>query len=149
MRTAGILLHITSLPGRFGIGDLGPQAYAFVNQLAQARQTWWQILPLGPPGAGDCPYQCYSAFAGNPLLISPELLAKEGLLTRADLSAAKAGHFPADQVDYARVNPFKARLLERAWEQFDRNGSAVLHDEFATFCDAESGWLDDFALFMA
>src|SRR5215510_14440141 len=85
-RSSGILLHPTSLPGRFGIGDLGPAAHTWVDQLVHARQRWWQILPLGPMGYGDPPYQCFSAFAGNPLLISPELLAEEGLLSLQDLT---------------------------------------------------------------
>src|SRR3954467_3800377 len=84
-RSAGVLLHVTSLPSRYGIGDLGPGAYAWVDALARAKQSWWQILPLGPPGAGNSPYQCYSAFAGNPDLISPDLLVRDGLLRRDDL----------------------------------------------------------------
>src|SRR6478735_12302032 len=85
-RSSGILLHPTSLPGRFVIGDLGPGAYAWIDQLVRARQKWWQILPLGPTGYGDSPYQCFSAFAGNPLLISPEKLIEDELLTEKDLA---------------------------------------------------------------
>src|ERR1700722_4668954 len=94
-RAAGILLHPTSLPGPYGIGDLGPAAYTWVDGLVRARQTWWQILPLGPTGYGDSPYQCFSAFAGNPNLISPDLLVRDGLANPADL--AGADHFPTDQ----------------------------------------------------
>src|SRR5688572_17346093 len=85
LRRSGLLLHITSLPGALGIGDLGPAAYHFVDFLARARQRIWQVLPMGPTGYGDSPYQCFSAFAGNPLLISPELLVAEALLSAADL----------------------------------------------------------------
>src|SRR5947207_10546412 len=92
-RSAGILLHPTSLPGPYGTGDLGPAAYAWVDALVQARQTWWQILPLGPTGYGDSPYQCFSAFAGNPYLVSPEGLLADGLLARADLDGLA---FPAE-----------------------------------------------------
>src|SRR5213592_3847482 len=96
-RSAGILLHPTSLPGRYGIGDLGPAAYAWVEALARAKQTWWQILPLGPTGFGDSPYQCFSAFAGNPYLVSPDLLVEDGLLGRGDVAGTS---FPANQVAY-------------------------------------------------
>ena len=90
-RSAGILLHPTSLPSPYGIGDLGPSAYAWVDQLAQAQQQWWQILPLGPTGFGDSPYQCFSVFAGNPFLISPDLLRRDGLLNESDLAGAQGG----------------------------------------------------------
>jgi 4-alpha-glucanotransferase len=99
-RNAGILLHPTSLPGPFGIGDLGPTAYAWVDALAAAGQRWWQILPLGPTGYGDSPYQCFSAFAGNPLLVSPELLVRDRLLEASDLADAL---FPPERVDFGPV----------------------------------------------
>src|SRR5918998_4032875 len=95
-RSSGILLHPTSLPGRFGIGDLGGEAYRFVDFLADAGQTLWQIMPLGPTGYGDSPYQCFSAFAGNTLLVSPEKLHEEGLLTPEDL--ARVPDFPSEKV---------------------------------------------------
>src|SRR5208283_4346577 len=85
-RSAGILLHPTSLPGPFGIGDLGPAAHRWVDELARAKQSWWQVLPLGPTGYGDSPYQCFSAFAGNSSLLSPEALVEDGLLARNDIS---------------------------------------------------------------
>src|SRR4051812_7858401 len=88
-RSAGVLLHVTSLPGPYGIGDLGPMARRWVDLLAQAKQSWWQTLPLTPPGDGASPYQGFSAFAGNPMLISPDDLMKDGLLTRADLRGAR------------------------------------------------------------
>ena len=111
-RSSGILLHVTSLPGPHGIGDLGPVARQWVDTLARAKQTWWQILPLGPAGAGDSPYQCYSAFAGNPMLVSPELLYKDGLLTRGDVAGER---LPAGRVDFVRVRKHKGGLLDRAY----------------------------------
>ena len=114
-RSAGILLHPTSLPGPFGIGDLGPTAYRWVETLAAMRQSWWQVLPLGPTGASDSPYQSFSAFAGNINLLSPELLEREGLVS----SSFWAGQsFPDDRVDYDRVTPFKKSLLRAAWAKF-------------------------------
>jgi 4-alpha-glucanotransferase len=145
-RGAGILLHPTSLPGPFGIGDLGPAAYAWVDVLARARQTWWQVLPLGPTGYGDSPYQSASAFAGNPYLVSPELVARDGLVRPADLAGA---HFPADRVDYGPVIDFKLRLLGRAWENFRAGAAPALRPAFEEFCGRSRAWLDDFALFMA
>src|ERR687886_524134 len=107
-RSAGIILHPTSLPGPYGIGDLGPAAYAWVDALVRARQTWWQILPLGPTGHGDSPYQAFSAFAGNPYLISPDRLVRDGLLKKDDLAGVR---FPDEQVDYGPVIDFKKRVL--------------------------------------
>src|SRR5437879_4927926 len=99
-RSAGVLLHPTSLPGPYGIGDFGPAAYHWVDALARARQKWWQVLPLGPTGFGDSPYQSFSSFAGNPCLLSPESLLNDGLLDRADIEGV---NFPADRVDYGPV----------------------------------------------
>jgi 4-alpha-glucanotransferase len=145
-RSAGILLHPTSLPGPYGVGDLGPAAYAWVDDLVRARQTWWQVLPLGPTGYGDSPYQCFSAFAGNLNLISPDLLIKDGLLRQTDVSGVS---FPADRVAYGRVIQFKVGLLGRAWEDFQAGSAAELRLPFEKFCQEQTGWLDDFALFMA
>src|ERR1700676_3575544 len=103
-RSSGILLHPTSLPGPFGIGDLGPQAVRFADFLAESGQTLWQVLPLGPTGYGDSPYQCFSALAGNPLLISLEDLGE----------AVEPPPFPEDEVDFARVIPWKFAALEVA-----------------------------------
>src|SRR6478672_1308319 len=129
-RTSGILLHPTSLPGPFGIGDLGPAAHTWIDTLARAKQSWWQILPVGPTGFGDSPYQSYSTFAGNLNLLSPELLVRDGLLRADDLGAHS---FPHDRVDYAAVEPFKLGLARRAWETF-RGGSAdhlrAAYDQF-------------------
>ncbi|HET7294459.1 MAG TPA: 4-alpha-glucanotransferase [Vicinamibacteria bacterium] len=146
-RSSGLLLHPTSLPGPWGIGDLGPQARAFVEFLAGAKQSIWQVLPLGPTGYGDSPYQCFSAFAGNPLLVSPDDLVERGLLTRADLAQAPA--FPEGRVDFEAVQAFKLPLLERALHAFEAEADAAARETFAVFCARAAHWLDDFALFMA
>ncbi len=146
LRGSGLLLHPTSLPGPYGVGDLGAAAYRWVEALAQARQQWWQVLPLGPTGYGDSPYQCFSAVAGNPYLVSPEELVKDGLLRHEDLSHPA---FPADQVDYGPVIQFKVRLLSQAWEHYKAGWAQALKPEFEQFCQAEAGWLDTYALFMA
>ena len=110
-RSSGILLHPTSLPGPYGIGDIGPAAYQWIDLLARAKQTWWQILPLGPTGYGDSPYQCFSAFAGNPYIISPEMLMRDGLIKQDDLGGLD---FPTEHVEYGDVIPFKLNLLRHA-----------------------------------
>lgn len=145
-RSSGVLLHPTSLPGPFGIGDLGPVAYRWVETLAAMKQTWWQILPLGPTGAGDSPYQSFSAFAGGIKLLSPELLEREGLIA----SSFWAGqHFPDHEVDYGRVNPFKTALLREVWGNFRGGRGKHLKAEFVAYCEHETGWLDDYALYTA
>lgn len=147
-RASGLLLHPTSFPGRFGIGDLGAEAYRWVDFLKSADQTLWQILPLGPTGYGDSPYQCFSAFAGNPFLISPERLVEDGLLTKADLETAP--NFPIDKVDFGPVIIFKLALLDRAYELYKRGaGNAAVRAEFEQFKQEQKYWLNDFALFMA
>ncbi|MCC7493236.1 MAG: 4-alpha-glucanotransferase [Fimbriimonadaceae bacterium] len=148
-RSSGILLHPTSLPGPYGIGDLGPEAVRFVDFLAAAGQTLWQVNPLGPTGYGDSPYSCHSAFAGNPLLISPDLLHDAGLLTAADL--AEVPPFPAYEVDFGWVIPWKRQLLQRAFEHYRQGAGGTLRDELAALQQAPdvAGWLPDFALFMA
>ncbi len=145
-RGSGLLLHPTSLPGPFGIGDLGPAAYAWVDTLVRAGQKWWQVLPLGPTGYGDSPYQCFSAFAGNPYLVSPESLVQDGLISASDLADLR---FPEDRVDFGPVIQFKVSLLQRAWERFRAGAAAALKPELETFRDESAAWLDDFALFMA
>jgi 4-alpha-glucanotransferase len=145
-RSSGILLHISSLPGRFGIGDLGPAAWRFVDLLARLKQTWWQMLPLGPPAIAGCPYQCFSAMAGDPNLISPELLRQEGLITPHDLSGAQGDN---EHVDFAAVTAMKCGLLSRAWEHFQGGAAPHLKLEFEEFRNAEAKWLGDFSLFMA
>jgi 4-alpha-glucanotransferase len=145
-RSAGILLHPTSLPGPHGIGDLGPVAHNWIETLARAKQTWWQILPLGPTGYGDSPYQSYSAFAGNPSLISPDLLVQDGLISPGDLANVS---FPPGKVDFENANKFKEWLLDRAWQAFGRGAGGKLRDSFEQFRQAEASWLDDYVLFMA
>ena len=120
-RASGILLHPSSLPGPYGIGDLGPSAYAWVDALARARQKWWQILPLGPTGYGDSPYQCFSAFAGNTNLLSPELLIGDGLISANDLAGLD---FPHERVDFERVIAFKSAMVRHAWDHY-RAGQAT------------------------
>ena len=146
-RTAGVLLHPTSLPGPYGIGDLGPEAYRWVDFLAQSETGLWQVLPLGPTGYGDSPYQCFSAFAGNPYLISPQLLLQEGLLYTEDLASLPS--FPADRVDYGMVIPWKLEILQRAYRRFREHGSQRLRDAFDAFRAQQARWLEDYTLFMA
>jgi 4-alpha-glucanotransferase len=145
-RSSGILLHVTSLPSPYGIGDLGPSAFAWVDRLAESGQAWWQALPLGPTGYGDSPYQPLSSFAGNVLLISPDRLVEDGLLGAGDLDGAS---FPADRVDYPAVARFKRRLLERAWSHFRSGARPDLAPTFDRFCRENAHWLDDYALFRA
>jgi 4-alpha-glucanotransferase len=144
-RASGILLHPTSLPGPYGIGDLGPAAHDFVEVLARARQRLWQVLPLGPTGYGDSPYQCFSAFAGNPLLISLDLLVGQGLLDQSDLSGAG---FADGTIDFAAVIAHRRAFWPRVLERFKMAPPAV-QNRFKRFCTAQASWLDDFALFMA
>ena len=146
-RSAGILLHPTSLPGRFGIGELGAQARRFVDFLADAGQSLWQILPLGPTGYGDSPYACFSAFAGNPLLLDLPRLADEGDVDPDDLTAAPA--FPDDHVDFGSVIPFKVAVLRRAARRFRQHAAGARREAFDRFCAENAAWLDDYALFMA
>ena len=145
-RASGVLLHPTSLPGGFGIGDLGPGTFEFIEFLASAGQRVWQVLPLGPTGYGDSPYQCFSAFAGNPMLISLERLIEDGLLTETE---ARSEPFPPGDVDFPRVIAHRRALWPRALHRFDIAGSGAMQDRFDRFCHAEASWLDDFALFMA
>lgn len=147
LRSSGVLLHPTSLPSRFGIGDLGLEAYSFVDFLAQSAQQLWQLLPLGPTGYGNSPYLAYSAMAGNPLLISPERLQDDGLLTDEDF--ANLPEFPTEKVDYELVVQTKIPLLKQACKNFEIKASPLLQTEFAGFCEAKADWLDDYALFMA
>lgn len=146
-RSSGILLHPTSLPGRFGIGDLGPAAYEFVDFLAGAKQRLWQVLPLGPTGYGDSPYQCLTAFGGNPLLISPEKLVEEGWLEKTDIK--RVPEFDPKNIDYGWVVHYKLPLLAKAHVNFVASAKKKAKTDFADFCSKHARWLDDFALFMA
>src|SRR5678810_644096 len=130
-RASGVLLHPTSLPGPYGIGDLGSAALAFCDFLAEAGQTYWQVLPLGPTGYGDSPYQCFSAFAGNTLLTSPDRLIDEGLLTAADIGAASPP--PTDTVDFPAVIAHREALWPRVLERFDAAGASPLRERFERF----------------
>ena len=146
-RSAGILLHASSLPSAFGIGDFGPEAFRFADQLAAGGQTVWQVLPLGPTGSGNSPYQSFSAFAGEPLLISPELLVRSGLLSQADLQDAPK--FDSDSVQYQAVRDWKLPLLKHAHDRFRDAPFAELQHQFEQYCANHASWLDDYALFSA
>ena len=145
-RSSGILLHPTSLSGPYGIGDLGLAARAWIDDLARCRQSWWQILPVGPTGFGDSPYQSFSTFAGNLNLLSPDLLLQDGLIG-LDVLAGRS--FPADRVDFTVVEPFKFGLVRRAWDVYSNGRAPQLRDAFETFRHDKQDWLDDYALFMA
>ncbi len=146
-RASGILLHPTSLPNDFGIGDLGDSAYRFVDFLASAKQTYWQILPLGPTGYGDSPYQSFSAFAGNTNLISPEVLVEEELLTKDEIDDRP--DFPEGKVDFGAVIDWKNGLLEKAYRKFRLTTSVNLRGSFETFTQQVASWLEEYALFRA
>ena len=146
-RSAGVLFHPTSLPGRFGIGDLGREAYRFVDFLASTHQTVWQVLPLGPTGYGDSPYASFSTFAGNPLLISLEELRDAGDLDGSDLGAIP--DFPVRAVDFGWVQYWKVPLLEKAATNFLKSSSGERKSDYERFCSENAEWLDDYAVFMA
>jgi 4-alpha-glucanotransferase len=148
-RGAGVLLHPTSLPGPCGIGDLGPEADRFLEWAASAGQTLWQVLPLGPTGQGNSPYGSSSAFAGNSLLISPELLRRDGLLPAGGEETTPG--FPDDRVDFGSVIPWKKKILRRSWHHFGKHASGALREELDTFSAApeQAEWLADWALFAA
>lgn len=153
-RSSGILLHPTSLPGPYGIGDLGPMSYRFIDWLTSTGCKLWQILPLGPTGYGDSPYQCFSAFAGNPYLISPDELFKDGLLSQEDLDAMKEQPVSTEdsstryRVNFGMFIPKKLALLQKAFQRFQAD-PGTLREAFDYFCAENAFWLDDFALFMA
>ncbi len=144
-RASGILLHMTSLPSRYGIGDFGPTAMAWVDRLHAAGQHWWQVLPLSPIGEGYSPYQCLSSFARNELLVSPDWLVEDGLLQASDCDCA----FPAETVEYETVALFKRRLLDRVWRTFRAKVFPGMRRDFETFAHDQAAWLDNYALFMA
>jgi 4-alpha-glucanotransferase len=145
-RASGVLLHVTSLPSPYGIGDLGPAAWAWVNRLHEAGQSWWQALPLGPTGYGDSPYQSLSSFAGNELLISPDSLIEDELLRPAD---CERNAFSVGVVDYNTVTKFKRRLLDTAWLNLCHGTRSDLQAPFDEFLQSEKHWLEDYALFRA
>jgi 4-alpha-glucanotransferase len=145
-RASGVLLHVTSLPSPYGIGDVGPAAVAWVDRLHEAGQSWWQALPLGPTGYGDSPYQSLSSFAGNPLLISPDWLIEDELARPAD---SAGGAFSPTSVDFDAVTRFKYALLETAWKNFRAGARSDLRADFEHFAQEQAHWLDDYALFRA
>ncbi|MBA2527525.1 MAG: 4-alpha-glucanotransferase, partial [Pyrinomonadaceae bacterium] len=146
-RSSGILLHPTSLPGPFGIGDLGPQAYAFADFLIDSGQSLWQVLPLGPTGYGDSPYACYSAFAGNELLISPQKLVEDKLLVQEDLTVEATSS--QERVDFEAAHKFKDSILRKAFARFTQNAESNFRTAFEEFRRHNLSWLDDYALFRA
>jgi 4-alpha-glucanotransferase len=146
-RASGILLHPSSLPGPFGIGDLGPEAYRFVDFLEDTGQSFWQVLPVGPTGYGNSPYMCFSAFAGNPYLISPEKLAEEGLVGWNEIGNPPA--FPGHRVDYEKAIRYKMALLRKSFSGFERKWKSKYPRDFFAFSEENSFWLDDYAFFMA
>ena len=146
-RSSGILLHPSSLPGKHGIGSLGKEAFRFVDFLERAGQKLWQVLPLGPTGYGDSPYQCFSSVAGNPLLINLDLLYEQGLLTTYDMKHVPK--FPVGEVDYATVIPFKFGKLEKAFTNLQKSDNHELKADFESFCHENASWIEDYAMFMA
>jgi 4-alpha-glucanotransferase len=146
-RSSGVLLHPTSLPGSFGIGELGPEAFAFVDFLKSAGQKLWQVLPLNPTGYGDSPFQCFSAYAGNPLLICLDTLRERGILEPSDLRDIP--QWKDSTIDFGRVIRWKFPLLKKAAERFLKSASGKDRGDFENFCRENADWLDDFALFMA
>lgn len=144
-RASGLLLHPTSLASEYGIGDLGPEARGFVDLLKKTGQTYWQILPLGPTGYGESPYQCFSAFAGNTLLLSPDDMIADGLLTKEDISDKPT--FPAERVDFEAVQKYKAKLLSLAYARFKKENYIELANEFESFENENAWWLNDYAAF--
>ena len=146
-RASGLLLHVTSLPSPYGIGDLGPCAFSWIDRLHDAGLAWWQTLPLGPTGYANSPYQSMSSFAGNALLISPGSLVTDGLIQASDAQS----HFSADAVDYDSVIPSKQQLLETAWTNFKagQHSARDLAPAYDEFCAKQAHWLEDHALFRA
>lgn len=147
-RASGLLLHPTSLHGSFGIGDLGPAAYEFVDFLSESGQSWWQMLPVVPPGEGNSPYMSTSAFAGSPLLISLERLCDDGLLSAAEI-AGPGKSLSQQRVRYAAVERFKSPRFRKAFATFEKQRNSNDRDSFETFCATNEGWLTDYAHFCA
>jgi len=144
-RSSGVLLHVTSLPSRHGIGDLGPAAFSWVDWLQEGGQGWWQCLPLGPTGYGNSPYQSLSSFAGNGLVLSPESLTSDGLLNKDECTS----QFSRDVVDYDSVISFKQKLLRKTWTRFAAGERKDFFSAYEEFCATHETWLEDYALFRA
>jgi len=145
-RASGVLLPVTSLPSPHGVGDMGPSAFAWIDRLHEAGQSWWQALPLGPTGYGNSPYQSLSSFAGNGLLVSPELLISDGLL---HASACEGQAFSSTSVDYEAVSQFKLRLLNQVWGHVKAGLRKDIRSAYEQFCHLQANWLEDYALFRA
>jgi 4-alpha-glucanotransferase len=146
-KRAGILLHISSLPGKFGIGDIGNEAFKFIDFLVETGHRYWQILPLGPTSYSNSPYTSLSAFAGNPNLISIELLLDEGFLEEKDLSELPS--FTNDKIDYALIYEYKNKIFRLSFKRFKDRANEELKKNFSTFCAENNFWLNDFTFFMA
>ncbi len=138
-RTGGILLHITSLPGRYGIGEIGPEAFRFIDRLSEMGQRLWQILPLGDPGYGNCPYNTVSVFANNPMLISFDALIEEGYLNRSDLNGLKK--YPVHKYDAKKVAPDRAHILNIVCRRFSKCASEEKKAALEVFCEKNGYWL--------
>ena len=147
-RSSGILLHPTSLPGKYGIGSLGKEAYKFVDFLKKANQKLWQIFPLGPTGYGDSPYQCFSTFAGNPYLIDFDLLIEQNLLNEEDLRDVDFGG-NEEYIDYGAIYNQKYPLLRKAYDNFKANGNDYLRGKLDAFKAENNAWLNDYSLFIS
>ena len=145
LRRSGILLHPTSLPSQYGIGDLGRTSYDFIDFLHKSGQSIWQVLPLGPTGFKNSPYQSYSAFAGNYYLISPDLLLKDSLLTPSDVE--NVPDFSTDNVEYGKVIDYKMSLFKKAFNRFSK--VSALNKDYARFKKNNAFWLDSCCLFAA
>jgi 4-alpha-glucanotransferase len=145
-RASGVLLHVTSLPSPYGIGDVGPAAVAWIDRLHETGQRWWQALPLGPTGYGDSPYQSLSSFAGNTLLISPDWLMEDELWRATDCAG---GSSSSTSIDFEAVKRFKYAVLEKAWEHFSAGARPDLRSGFEQFGHDHAHWLNDYALFRA
>ena len=141
-RASGILMPVFSLPSKYGIGCFSKEAYKFVDKLKKAGQSYWQILPLGPTGYGDSPYQSFSTFAGNPYFIDLKTLIKEGLLTKKECKACDFGD-RADEIDYEKIYRSRFKVLKKAYDRFEKN------EEYNSFVEENSYWLEDYALYMA
>lgn len=148
MRTCGVLMHITSLPSPYGVGTLGSEAYKFVDFLKKAGQTYWQILPVGPTGFGDSPYQSYSAFAGNPMLIDIDELIKAGLVSEDDKDLKILAE-KKEFADFGQMFSFKRLILAKAHAAFAANADSEQMYLFGKFCRKNAWWLDDYAMFMS